>query len=75
MNTFSEISVGPEKFERKGNMRRDIKIKRWIETLGAIMTLVGLGGLGGAAEGEGLPIVATLTFAIGFAIVLWGYKR
>ena len=56
-------------------MRRDLKVKKWIDAVGAILTLIGLGGLGGAAEGEGLPVVATLTFAIGFAIVLWGYRR
>ena len=56
-------------------MRRDIRIKRWIEALGSVMTLIGLGGLGGAAEGQGMPIVAVLTFSIGFAIVLWGYKK
>lgn len=56
-------------------MRRDIRIKRWIETAGSVLALVGLGGLGGACEGEGLPIVAVLTFSIGFAICLWGYRR
>lgn len=56
-------------------MRKDLRVKRWIEMLGAVLTLIGLGGLGGATEGEGLPIVATLTFAIGFAIVLWGYEK
>lgn len=56
-------------------MRRDLKVKKWVEALGSVMTLIGLGGLGGAAEGQGMPVVATLTFAIGFAIVLWGYQR
>ena len=56
-------------------MRRDLKIKKWIEMLGSAMTLIGLGGLGGAAEGQGMPIVAALVFSIGFAIVLWGYRR
>ena len=58
-----------------GSMRKDLRVKRWLENIGAVMTLVGLGGLGGASEGQGMPIVATLTFAVGFAIVLWGYKR
>ena len=56
-------------------MRRDLKVKKWVEALGSVMTLIGLGGLGGAAEGQGMPIVAVLTFSIGFAIVLWGYQR
>lgn len=56
-------------------MRRDLKIKKWIDALGCVMALVGLGGIGGACEGEGFPIVAVLVFSIGFGICLWGIHR
>ena len=56
-------------------MRRDIRVKRWIESLGSAMTLLGLGGLGGAADGHGSMIIATAFFVIGFSIVLWGYQK
>ena len=34
-------------------MRKDLKAKKWIDALGAVMSLVGLGGMAGAAEGQG----------------------
>lgn len=56
-------------------MRRDLKVKKWIEMVGSAMTLIGLGGLGGASEGHGSFIIAVTVFAVGFGIVLWGYQR
>lgn len=56
-------------------MRKDLKVKKWIDALGSAMALIGLGGLGGASEGEGFPIVAVIVFSIGFGICLWGYRR
>ena len=58
-----------------GSMRRDLKIKKLIDALGCAMALLGLGGIGGACEGEGFPIVAVLVFSIGFGICLWGIRR
>ncbi len=55
--------------------RKDLKVKMVIDCIGATLTFVGLGGLGGATEGHGSFLIATLTFAIGFGIVLWGYQR
>ena len=56
-------------------MRRDMRVKRWIDAIGAMMSLIGLGGIAGAAEGQGNLIVAITVFCIGFGVVLWGYQR
>jgi len=56
-------------------MRKDLKIKKWIDILGSILALVGFGGIAGAAEGQGNMIVAILVFTIGFSICLWSYQR
>lgn len=56
-------------------MRRDLKAKKWIDAFGSMASLIGLGGIAGAAEGQGNLIVAITVFCIGFAIVLWGYQR
>lgn len=55
--------------------RKDLKVKAVIDFIGAAMTLIGLGGLGGATEGEGSFLIALAVFVTGFAIVLWGYQR
>ena len=55
--------------------RKDIRFKNLVYTIGAIMTFVGLGGLGGMAEGEGRAIVAILFFSIGLASVIWSYEK
>ena len=59
----------------KKSKRKDIRFKNWVYVIGAIMTLLGLGGLGGMAEGEGSAIVAILTFSIGMGCVFWSYER
>ena len=56
-------------------MRRDLKVKKWVDGFGAMAALLGLGGIAGAAEGQGNIVVAITVFVIGFSIVLWGYKR
>jgi uncharacterized membrane protein YtjA (UPF0391 family) len=56
-------------------MRRDIRIKKWIDAFGGVTALLGLSGIAGAAEGEGNIVVAITVFIIGFSIVLWGYQR
>ena len=56
-------------------MRRDLRVKKWIENLGSVMALLGLGFIGGAAEGRGNLVVAIAIFVVGFSIVLWGYER
>jgi len=56
-------------------MRKDLKIKKIIDGIGAVMAIVGFAGLAGATEGEGNPIVAILVFSIGFGICLWGHER
>ena len=55
--------------------RKDLKVKFVIDSIGVVLTFLGLGGLGGASEGHGSFIVAVTVFAIGFGIVLWGYQR
>ena len=60
---------------RKAKRRTDLKIKKWIDALGATMALLGMGGMAGAAEGEGDLVIAIGVFVIGFAIVLWGYQK
>ena len=59
----------------KRSKRRDIRFKNWVYVIGSIMTLLGLGGLGGMAEGEGSAIVAILFFSVGLASVIWSYER
>ena len=56
-------------------MRRDLRVKKWIDAIGATTALLGLAGMGGAAEGQGNIVVAVAVFVVGFSIVLWGYKR
>ena len=56
-------------------MRTDVKIKKVVEIIGSILALIGWGGIGGAVEGHGNPIVAIIVFSIGFAICLWGYRK
>lgn len=56
-------------------MRRDLKVKKWVENIGAITSLLGLGFIGGAAEGQGNLMLAIGVFIVGFSIVLWGYQR
>ena len=56
-------------------MRRDLKIKKVVESVASIMALIGLGGIAGAAEGQGNMIIAIGVFVIGFSVVLWGYQR
>ena len=56
-------------------MRKDLKIKKWIDTIGAILAFLGFSGIAGAAEGEGNIVVAITVFIVGFSIVLWGYQR
>lgn len=56
-------------------MRGDLKVKKWIDVVGAVLALVGFAGLSGACEGEGSAIVAMITFSVGFSLCLWGYTR
>ena len=56
-------------------MRRDLKVKKWVEVLGSILALIGWGGIGGAIESQGSPVVAIIVFSIGFGICLVGYGR
>ena len=56
-------------------MRRDLKAKKVIDAIGSVASLIGLGGIAGAAEGQGNLVVAIAVFIIGFSIVLWGYQR
>ena len=56
-------------------MRRDLRVKKWIENIGSMVALIGLGCMGGASEGQGNLIVAITIFIIGFSIVLWSYQR
>ena len=56
-------------------MRKDIKAKFWLDAVGAVMSVVGLAGIAGAAEGQGNIIVAITVFSVGFGICLWGYSR
>ena len=56
-------------------MRRDLKVKKWVDVVGAVLALIGWGGICGAVEGQGNPIVAIIVFSIGFGICLVGYRR
>ena len=56
-------------------MRKDIRARKLMDVVGSMMALIGLGGIAGAAEGEGNLMVAIAVFAIGFAEVLWSYQR
>lgn len=56
-------------------MRKDLKIKKVIDLIGAALAIVGFAGIAGATEGEGNPIIAIVVFAIGFGICLWGHER
>ena len=55
--------------------RNDLKVKKWIDVIGAVLALYGFAGIGCASEGHGNLMVAIGIFAVGFAIVLWGYQR
>lgn len=56
-------------------VRRDIKFKNVVNAIGTIAFLIGLAGLGGACEGEGSFLIASIVFGIGFGLSLWGYTR
>jgi len=43
--------------------------------IGAMMFLIGLGGIGGACEGEGSFLVAAIVFSIGFGLTLATYRK
>ena len=55
--------------------RKDLKAKKWIDAAGALLAFIGLGGMAGAAEGQGNIVIAVTVFVVGFSICLWGYKR
>lgn len=46
-----------------------------MNAMGAVMFLVGLGGLAGACEGEGSFLIAAVVFAIGLGISWLGFVR
>ena len=56
-------------------MRKDLKVKKWIDIVGSMLALIGFAGMGGACEGQGSALISIITFSIGFGIVLWGYQR
>ena len=56
-------------------MRKDLMVKKWLDIAGSMMALVGLGGIAGAAEGQGNLMIAILVFGIGFGEVIWSYQR
>ena len=41
---------------------------QWLEGIGALMFILGLGGMGSACEGQGSFMVAAVVFAIGFGL-------
>lgn len=55
--------------------RTDLKIRLLLDSIGAICTLIGIGGLAGAAEGRGGFLAALTVFAIGATEVLWSNFR
>jgi hypothetical protein len=55
--------------------RLDLKVRMLLDTLGATMALVGLGGMAGASEGQGNMVLAIAVFLLGFAEVIWSYQR
>jgi len=59
----------------KKSKRRDLKVRMVLDILGATFTWLGIGGLAGAAEGEGKAIVAMIVFLIGVTEVVWSYQR
>lgn len=56
-------------------MRKDLKIRILFDVIGATLTLVGLGGIAGATEGQGSFMIAVIVFLIGLAEVAWSYQR
>lgn len=58
----------------KGMKRRITRICS-TDIIGAIMTLFGLAGMAEAITEHGSFWVSAIIFAVGFAMVLWGYKR
>lgn len=58
----------------KGMKRRIARICS-TDIIGAIMTLFGLAGMAEAITEHGSFWVSAIIFAVGFAMVLWGYKR
>ena len=56
-------------------MRKDVKIRKIMDVVGSMFALVGLGGIAGAAEGQGNLMIAILVFGIGIGEVIWSYQR
>lgn len=50
---------------KKRTQRLDVKLRILIDTIGATLTLLGLGGLAGASEGQGSFIISLLVFLAG----------
>lgn len=46
------------------------KKSQWLEGIGALLFILGLGGMGSACEGQGSFMVAAIVFSIGFGISL-----
>lgn len=44
------------------------KKSQWLEGIGALLFILGLGGMGSACEGQGSFMVAAVVFAIGFGL-------
>lgn len=62
--------------KRRGkDMKRRISRICSTDIIGAIMTLFGLAGMAEAITEHGSFWVSAIIFAIGFAMVLWGYER
>lgn len=59
----------------KKKERIDLKVRMVLDSLGATLTLVGLGGIAGATEGQGSFMIAVIVFLIGLAEVAWSYQR
>lgn len=56
-------------------MRKDLRARILLDVIGATFALVGLGGIAGAAEGQGSFMIAVIVFLIGMAEVAWSYQR
>ena len=59
----------------KTKKRLDLKVRMVLDSLGAMMALIGLAGMAGAAEGQGNIVIAIAVFLAGFAEVIWSYQR
>ena len=55
--------------------RADLKVRIALDIFGATCSLVGLGGLAGATEGEGKVVVALIIFLVGMVEVAWSYSH